>query len=207
MGRNRMTRIAGVAAIVAAVYGFVPVSATDLIGRNGEFTVKDSKGAVETVDSKQLEMQKELMPSAPRASITDASDGSAPAGVKTDGKPAAKKTAAAAPKPAAPRPETPEEKATRAADVETLRAMRKEGGAYFYTEDNEPVPFDEIDRRIESGEVEGLKAVGLHLQDWKPETKKKASSTSGTSADSGAADSPVSATSDSTTAAKAKKKY
>jgi len=207
MGWNRMTRIAVGAAIVAAVYGVVPASATDLIGRNGEFTVKDSKGAVETVDSKQLEMQKELMLSAPRALITDASDGSAPASDKKDGKPAAKKTAAAAPKPAAPRPETPEEKATRAADVETLRAMRKEGGAYFYTEDNQPVPFDEIDRRIESGEVEGLKAVGLHLQEWKPETKKKASSTTGGSAASAPAASTASATSDSATSTKATKKY
>ncbi len=56
-----------------------------------------------------------------------------------------------------------------------LRAMRKEGGAYFYTEDNKPVPFDEVDRRISTGEVEGLKAIGLHLQDWKPQTKLKTS--------------------------------
>ncbi|MCC6797453.1 MAG: hypothetical protein IT366_20230 [Candidatus Hydrogenedentes bacterium] len=181
---------------------FVFAYATDLVGRNGQFTVKDSKGAVETVDSKQLEMQKELMPSAPRAKIEDAGDTASGSG-SAEAKPTAKKATAPAAKPAAPRPETPEEKATRAADVETLRAMRKEGGAYFYTEDNQPIPFDEIDRRIESGEVEGIKAVGLHLQEWKPETKKK-STTAETAAESAPAPAASSAPETST---KAKKKY
>jgi hypothetical protein len=172
------------------------------VGRNGQFTVKDSKGAVETVDSEKLEMQKELMPSQPRAKIEDAGNAASGSG-NAESKSVAKKTAAPAAKAVAPRPETPEEKATRAADVETLRAMRKEGGAYFYTEDNQAIPFDEIDRRIESGEVEGIKAVGLHLQEWKPETKKK-STTSGTTTESAPAPAVSSAPD---TSMKAKKKY
>lgn len=149
-------------------------AATDLVGRNGQFIVKDRSGNVETVDSKNLSIKKEQQTSAPRAAITDAEGKSAEAGAK----PAANAGAPANAKPDAPKEETPEQKAIRAADVEALRAMRKQGGAYFYTEDNKPVPFDEIDRRIESGEVEGLKAIGLHLEDWKPQTKSKASASS-----------------------------
>ena len=144
-------------------------SATDLVGRNGQFTVKDKSGKVETVDTKQLNLRKELLPSASRAVIEDASSEE----TGKDGE--AAKSSTAKPDATAPKAETPEEKAIRAADVETLRAMRKEGGAYFYTEDNKPVPFDEVDRRISTGEVEGLKAIGLHLQDWKPQTKSKTS--------------------------------
>lgn len=185
--------------------GFLIADATDLVGRNGQFTVKESNGSEQTVDSKQLEMQKELMPSAPRAKIEDAG-GESPAGTNSESKPVAKKAIAPAAKPVGPRPETPEEKATRAADVETLRAMRKEGGAYFYTEDNQPVPFDEIDRRIESGEVEGIKAVGLHLQEWKPETKKKSSIATGDQAGSQTTQNSGSIKTDES-AGKSKKKY
>lgn len=203
MSRIRVNTIIGFAWIAAAMSSFGFANATDLVGRNGQFTVKDSKGAVETVDSKQLEMRKELTPSAPRGSIEGAADESAADSGAAESKPAAKKAAVPVAKAAAPRPETPEEKATRAADVETLRAMRKQGGAYFYTEDNQPVTFDEIDRRIESGEVEGIKAIGLQLQEWKPETKKKAT-TAGTAADSAPASAASSAPATST---KETKKY
>ncbi|NUM53019.1 MAG: hypothetical protein HUU46_05190 [Candidatus Hydrogenedentes bacterium] len=145
--------------------------ATDLVGRNGQFTVKGPSGKVETVDAKSLNMQKELMPSAPRGVITDA-DAESPAGESKPGEKTVPAKSAAA-QQAAPKEETPEEKAIRAADVETLRQLRKIGGAYFYTEDNQPVSNEEIDRRIETGEVEGLKVIGLHLQDWEPETKSK----------------------------------
>jgi len=131
--------------------------------------VKDTSGNVETVNSKDLNIKNERQSSAPRAAITDANQKTTEAGKK----PAANAGAAPTAQPDAPKEETPEEKAVRAADVEALRAMRKQGGAYFYTEDNKPVPFDEIDRRIETGEVEGLKAIGLHLEDWKPQTKSK----------------------------------
>ena len=169
----RMLTLCFFPAVVAFAQG--PGAATDLVGRNGEFVVKDKSGKVETVESKQLNLPSELLSSAPRGSIEDASSGDVKkdktAGTKDTG---AKKGVVAKAQKAVPKEETPEQKAVRAADVEELRAMRKQGGAYFYTEDDQPVSFEEIDRRIESGEVEGLKAVGLHLEDWKPVTKSKA---------------------------------
>lgn len=209
MIRFRVNSFISFAWIAATLSSLVFANATDLVGRNGQFTVKDSKGTVETVDSKQLEMQKESMPSAPRGKVESAAGETGASSADPESKPAAKKVTAPSAKAVAPRPETPEEKATRAADVETLRAMRKQGGAYFYTEDNTPIPFDEIDRRIESGEVEGIKAVGLHLQEWKPETKKK-STTAGTAADSAPSSTASSASTISSapvTSKKATKKY
>lgn len=177
---NRANRLPATMLFVSASCALALLSAsaraqvTDLVGRNGQFTVKDSTGKVETVKSNDLGMQKELMPSAPRGAITDAegeTDGKDEnTGTKTSD--AKSKTADTA-KAAEPKEETPEQKAIRAADVEDLRALRKLGGAYFYTEDNQPVSYEEVDRRIASGEVEGLKVVGLHLQDWKPKTKSK----------------------------------
>lgn len=200
-------KILSLAWMILLFHGIVVASATDLVGRNGQFTVKESNGSEQTVDSKQLEMQKELMPSAPRAKIEDAGGESAPGEGDVGSKQAAKKAAPAAVKPSPPKPETPEEKATRAADVETLRAMRKQGGAYFYTEDNQPIPFDEIDRRIESGEVEGIKAVGLHLQEWKPETKKKAPASGDSDAGSGSSPATAATSAVSEAPAESKKKY
>lgn len=146
-------------------------AASTLVGRNGQFTVTEKTGKSEIVDSKQLNLKKELLPSTPRSVITGAESATELGEKKTTPAPGAK--TAPNGQPSAPKEETPEEKAMRAADVEALRAMRKQGGAYFYTEDNKPVPFDEIDRRIASGEVEGLKAIGLHLEDWKPKTRAK----------------------------------
>lgn len=154
-------------------------AATDLVGRNGEFTVVEKGGKVQKVDTTSLTIKDELRPSAPRAVIEDA-DGSKPAKDDPNApKNAGKKPAAAAkPKEAEPKEDTPEEIAARAKDVEELRAMRKEGGTYFYTEDDKPVSFEEIDRRIATGEVEGLKVIGLHLDEWKPRTKAKDSASS-----------------------------
>lgn len=147
-------------------------AASTLVGRNGQFTVTEKTGKSETVDTKQLNLKKEILPSGPRAIITD-TEGATASGEKKLTAPGAKTAPAPNGQSPAPKDETPEEKAIRAADVEALRAMRKQGGAYFYTEDNKPVSFEEIDRRIASGEVEGLKAIGLHLEDWKPKTKAK----------------------------------
>lgn len=177
---NRANRLPATMLFVSASCALALLSAsaraqaTDLVGRNGQFTVKDSTGKVETVKSNDLGMQKELMPSAPRAAITNAEGETDGKDEKTGAKTAdAKSKAANTAKAAGPKEETPEQKAIRAADVEDLRALRKLGGAYFYTEDNQPVSYEEVDRRIASGEVEGLKVVGLHLQDWKPKTKSK----------------------------------
>ena len=158
-------------AMIAIVSHAGYAHATDLVGRNGTFTITEKNGATETVDSKSLSMPKELLPSAPRASAATASN--LTKGTDKPGAPPPTGKTVAVPKPAAPKEETPEEKATRAKDVETLRELRKLGGAYFYTTDNKPVSNEEIDRRIESGEVEGLKVIGLQLQDWQPETKSK----------------------------------
>jgi len=146
--------------------------AVDIVGRNGEFTVKDKSGKSQSVGQKDLRLQKELMPSAQRSKPVDSGEGDAT-------EPAPTKQAAKPKPPATPtvKPETEEEKAIRAADVEALRSMRNQGGAYFYTQDNQPVSFEEIDRRIATGEVEGLKAVGLHLQEWEPLTKAKSTGT------------------------------
>lgn len=152
------------AAVTACATAAEPV---DLVGRNGQFTVKDGN-AVEQVNPTSLKLPREQTATAPRAVITDTTSDAAETAAPPSKKPAAPPKAAPA-----PQEETPEEKAKRAADVETLRQMRKQGGAYFYTEDNKPIPFDEVDRRIATGEVEGMKAIGLHLQEWTPQTKAK----------------------------------
>lgn len=141
------------------------VEPVDLVGRNGAFTIKHKSGEIETVNGKQLQLPKEAG-AITRGTVEPAADDSKKE--KPASKPVLKK-------PAKPVEETPEEKAIRAADVEQLRQLRNQGGAYFYTEDDVPVPFDEVDERIATGKVEGLKVVGLHLQEWRPQTKAKAS--------------------------------
>ena len=171
---QRFCSVSLVTIISAAAHAQGADAATDLVGRNGQFIVKTKGGTVETADTKQLSLQKDSIPSAPRAVVSDAGGAETDSSEKSPPEaPRPKAGTASNTKTAAPKEETPEEKAIRAVDVEELRAMRKQGGAYFYTEDDKPVSFEEIDRRIAAGEVEGLKAVGLHLEDWKPLTKSK----------------------------------
>ncbi|MDZ4857530.1 MAG: hypothetical protein SGI88_00995 [Candidatus Hydrogenedentes bacterium] len=165
------TRIVAVVTVVVGTFAFADnntASTVDLVGRKGEFTVKSKGGKVETLTSNDLPLAKELMPSAPRTKPGESTGGIESQAKKPPLKPLVVKAPVVV-------EESPESKAIRAADVEQLRQMRNQGGAYFYTEDDQPVPFEEIDRRIATGEVEGLKVVGLHLQEWRPETKSSSS--------------------------------
>lgn len=163
-----------------------PVS---IVGRNGKFEIIEPDGSASKIRTDNLKLLevKRAAPAAPEpdteASATNrspekpaADDASPEAGGQND---STGSTPGAAPESSSdsagsgqtPKEETPEEKAIRAKDVSDLRMWRQLGGAYFYDKDNKPISFDEVDRRIATGEVEGMRVIGLQLQDWTPQTK------------------------------------
>ena len=63
---QRFCSVSLVTIISAAAHAQGADAATDLVGRNGQFIVKTKGGTVETADTKQLSLQKDSIPSAPR---------------------------------------------------------------------------------------------------------------------------------------------
>jgi hypothetical protein len=188
-------------ALFVSCYGFSTAAqapsgkAVSIVGRNGKFLVIEPDGSaskLRTDNLKLLEVKRptqatgepEQEEAASSGSQDESAETSAGAGTPTEtsGKEAPRgETAGTTPETSpestqttgTPPEETPEEKAVRAKDVSNLRMWRQIGGAYFYDESNKPVPFDEVDRRIATGEVEGIRVIGLQLQDWSPQTKSK----------------------------------
>jgi len=66
-----------------------------------------------------------------------------------------------------------EDEATRRADVENIQRIRKTGGAYFYDKEGKPLSNEELDKRLETGEVAGIRAVDLQQQPWAAKSKPK----------------------------------
>ena len=89
---------------------------------------------------------------------------------------------AAAPAEEKPKEETPEEKAARAADIRTVRAMLQQGGAYFYGKDKKPLTNEQVDQFLREGKLDEIQATGLHLESWSSEAKALKDKTSGKAA-------------------------
>ena len=66
------------------------------------------------------------------------------------------------------------EKAAPAAEQDTgvLRRLRRLG-AWFYGKDDKPISADELDKRIESGEVADIKAIDIFQREWTTEASKE----------------------------------
>jgi len=62
----------------------------------------------------------------------------------------------------------PDSEAIQAEQVEKLRALQNQG-AWFYTDDNKPISSEELNERIERGEIEGIKTIDIFEQQWETE--------------------------------------
>ena len=61
---------------------------------------------------------------------------------------------------------------TKKEDVEKLKKVRQLNG-YFYNEDNNPITPEEIDKRIESGNVAGIKTTNIYGERWTTKSKEE----------------------------------
>lgn len=172
MNQLALWLVCGLFLTSATAFAAESAAPIDLVGRNGQFTIKHQDGTVESVDSGALEVKgstaaKNSAPStgasavagAKSASVTPAAKGGAPVRV-SESKPAPQAPAAKK------KEDTPSQQADRVADIEQLRKMRNEGGAYFYDADKKPISAEEIDKRIANGDVAGINVVGLHLEEF-----------------------------------------
>ena len=174
-------------------------AAVDLVGRNGKFQVIQRDGQVQDIPQSSLQLNEggpsttgkaseapaptdgessaAEGPSAAGEGQAPSAEGAAPEGntPPTNGAPppGSEKVAAKGPQVLMPEAEkkedTPAEKAARAKDVTMLRAMVKQGGAYFYTPEGKPLSNEDVDRLIEQGKIEDIRATGLHLNAYTPE--------------------------------------
>ncbi|GMU93929.1 MAG: hypothetical protein AMXMBFR4_29870 [Candidatus Hydrogenedentota bacterium] len=159
------------------VYAQNDTGAIDLVGRNGQFVVKDRNGSVQQIDGRDLELNRLVSPPpsrTPEVPVTrpaddieqkGAEDNPAPTKANDHGgaEDAAEKAKAAQ--------EAAKKAAIRAEDVEMIRKLYNQGGAYFYTKENRPISNEEIVRRMETGDVAEIKVIGLHLQELETKTE------------------------------------
>ena len=177
--------------------------AVDLIGRGGTFTVVERNGATRHVSESSLAVQdgkRRSYVNLDEAPTAETKEAQAPSETAEDTAPGEEQPAAegeeatagvgekqASPQATAldePKEETPEEKAAREADIRSVRAMLDEGGAYFYDKDNKPLSYQQVSAMIREGDVENIRAQGLHLSSWSPslnDVKKDAKKTSAAS--------------------------
>ncbi len=184
-----LTALLGVVVALTPHSAWGDGAAVDLIGRGNTFTVVERNGGVQEIDESALSVQDGKsrsygkLESATSAETTDEpateesaaedaetvdSPEQAPAAGEDTGTPeneTAPETAAPASEPTE---ETPEEKAAREEDVRAVRAMLDQGGAYFYDENNNPLSYQQVSAMIREGDVENIRAQGLHLSSWKP---------------------------------------
>jgi hypothetical protein len=63
--------------------------------------------------------------------------------------------------------------AIRKANIEKLRKLEWDN-AWFYDKSGKPISREELDKRIEKGEVADIGATDIYLQNWKTESEKPA---------------------------------
>lgn len=175
---QRVLAIAFCMSILAPAIVSAEDAAVDLIGRGGKFTVIERNGAVSEVPESALSVQDGRSRSygnlekvtSDAAATTDAEDSTVPATVDSE-EPGLESDTPATPEQTQgeePVEETPEEKAAREADARAVRAMLDQGGAYFYDENNKPLSYQQVSAMIRAGDVENIRAQGLHLSTWAP---------------------------------------
>jgi outer membrane biosynthesis protein TonB len=62
--------------------------------------------------------------------------------------------------------------AKRKVDTEVLRQLRRQG-AWFYDKDGKPISGEDLDKRVESGDVGGIKATDIYMRQWSAESEAK----------------------------------
>ena len=177
-----------------------PQKPVTLVGRGNKVRVIEKDGTVEDLSAEKLTVpnrskapvpkiksqseavKKERVPSGEAGTSPDTEQGKAPpeAGKASDKTPPeppgrrskAKQAQGAEPaeKPAATAEEKQRAEAVKKADIERLRKLQWEGG-WFYDAKGKPVSSEELDKRIEAGDLAGVKTVDVHLNEWKTESK------------------------------------
>jgi hypothetical protein len=174
---------------------------TTLVGRKDEARVVEKDGTVREVPKKDLvfvnrsrtvsrpaKPQDQVRPGAEKSAEppvapekTDAAKppagaetppgkrvtGLAKSGATGDGPPSPE----AAAKAAQARAEEDKANATKQSDIERLRGIERQGG-WFYDKDGKPISSENLDKRIEQGDVAGIKTTDIYLQEWKTESKE-----------------------------------
>jgi hypothetical protein len=74
--------------------------------------------------------------------------------------------------------------AIRKANIEKLRKLEWDN-AWFYDKSGKPISREELDKRIEKGEVADIGATDIYLQNWKTEPEKPATGNQGEGASPG----------------------
>jgi len=74
--------------------------------------------------------------------------------------------------------------AIRKANIEKLRKLEWDN-AWFYDKSGKPISHEELDKRIEKGEVADIGATDIYLQNWKTEPEKPATGNQGEAASPG----------------------
>jgi hypothetical protein len=155
-------------------------AAVDLIGRGKSFTVIERDGASYEVPESSLSVQGSSRRAVaapketPKTAASNEEQESAEPGDETalDAQPPAGAGETPVPPeaklPDKPKEETPEEKAARQADIKAVRALLDQGGAYFYDENDKPLSYEQVNTMIQEGDIEKLRAQGLHLSAWSP---------------------------------------
>lgn len=181
MGRSVIALLSCLAVAVLVgwfeAYAQNDTGAIDLVGRNGQFVVKDTNGSVQQIDGRDLELNRLVSPPPSRTPEVPAARSADVSGQKgevdnpasTDSKDSGGAEDAADTAKAAQ--EAAKKAAIRAEDVEMIRKLYNQGGAYFYTKENKPISNEEIVRRMETGDVAEIKVIGLHLQELETKTE------------------------------------
>jgi hypothetical protein len=155
--------------LVVAAAGLV-LGATEepltITGTPSGVTVVEPGGGVEHFTSGQLQLlNQERVVEGPQQGAEEAPEKVEPA---EEAEPAEPLPEVAEETPAPPEAEvkelTPEQLAKKQAAMAEIQAARQLGGAYFYTEDDRPIPATELTQMLESGEIPNIKVVDLFQQ-------------------------------------------
>jgi len=176
-----------VAVFMLATFAAVPAFAqTTLVGRDGKAAVI-TNGERQEIDTRNLVVNRSG-PFAPRPAAPKAAPPEAPQPTKAQpaadqpAKPGEQKPEKEDAKETKPAPgekakkQTPEEQEkavaelTRKPDVARLRELQKQG-AWFYTDGNVPLAPEEMEQRLQTGNVGDVKALNIHLQEWKTDSE------------------------------------
>lgn len=151
-----------------------------LVGRGTQAGVVDREGNVQRVDPQTLVVprQRSAIPVIPAAPETESGEeeatGEAEPGEETEedeeAKPPATKNPAEDEEAIAKAAKEQAEKEAaaaevRQADIQRIRELQHQG-AYFYTTDDKPLTPDDVEKRIEEGDLSGIKTVDIYLEEW-----------------------------------------
>ena len=161
-----------------------------LVGRGDKVTVIHKDGAAEEVTKKDLAiLNRSNTPGAKAAPARPKPDGQKPAVSDAKGEgpgstpPGARaKSGKSAPADEAKRKAEAAKQEAEAAAKERAEAIKKSNieqirklqweGAWFYDKKGNPISAEELDKRVEKGNVADIQATDIYLQNWNAESAK-----------------------------------